>query len=1146
MKFFIGFLLCFICFCGFSQSQNSIYKTKKVAVKDTIIIDSVSINSSSFSIRKKDNSIIDSTYYSVDFAKAILKFKKPIEADTIFINYLKFPDFLTKTYKQLDTNIIVDNNSNNQTLYELRQPNNNRSFVPFDGLTTSGSISRGVTVGNNQNSVLNSELDLQITGKLNNKVSLRASIQDANIPLQESGYSQRLDEFDQVFIELFSERWNVRAGDIDLVNTNSYFANFSKRVQGLNFNLKLGDEDNRTNLFAAGALVRGQFTTSQFIAQEANQGPYKLQGQNGELFVLIVSGSETVYVNGIPVKRGEDQDYIIDYNAGEIIFNSTFPITSEMRITVDYQFSDRNYSRFVAYGGGNYESEKLKIGVSVYSENDAKNQPLQQNLSEEQVDILANAGDDRSQMVAPSEIRDELNENRILYKKELIGGVEAFVFSNDANDELYRVTFSLVGENQGNYILSNINAINNIYEFVGVNQGNFAPVVQLIAPTKLQIAVLNGSYKPSEKTNISFEASGSKNDLNLFSSIDDNNNDGFAGKININQVLIKRDSLWNLAAYIDSDYINADYRNIQGLYNPEFNRDWNLDPNNINGIGLSIGNQWLANSGFKLFHPKKGTLNYQYEHLNFSDGFNGNRHIANANLLLKNWNITSSSSFLNADSNTNTSTFLRSYNRITYAMKKSWAGTKIAIEDNEQRSTITQELTPLSQRFKSYEVFVGFGDSTNIFTEIGYKHRVNDSIRNNELQKVNTSNTFYLDSRFIQNKNTNLSLYANYRTLKNTDETIEYENSINSRLQFNQKLFNQIIQWNTIFETNSGRLPQQDFTYVEVEAGQGTYTWNDYNENGIQELEEFEIAQFQDEGRFIRVLLPNRLFIKTHQNRLSQTLTINPAQWSVSESKSKKLWSKFYNQTSFLIDSKETREGNKSFNLNPFKALKKDIDTEDFISINYNIRNVFFFNRGKQLYTTSYTFLTNKSRNLLSVGLIQNKLRSHQLNFNHKIANNWLINMLSAFDNNESISENFASKNFNFDEARFNPKLSYLFNENSSFDVFYQYASKNNTTGDIEALKQQNYGISFTLGGSQNSAINGEFNYFSNDYTGNPNTPVAYQILEGLQPGKNFTWTLLAQKKLTKFLDLNLSYFGRKSENSRTIHSGSVQLKAYF
>ena len=97
-----------------------------------------------------------------------------------------------------------------------------RTVVPFDGLVSSGSISRGITIGNNQNSVLNSELDLQISGKLNDKVTLRASIQDSNIPLQESGYSQRLDEFDQVFIELFSDKWKIRAGDIDLKNNNSF------------------------------------------------------------------------------------------------------------------------------------------------------------------------------------------------------------------------------------------------------------------------------------------------------------------------------------------------------------------------------------------------------------------------------------------------------------------------------------------------------------------------------------------------------------------------------------------------------------------------------------------------------------------------------------------------------------------------------------------------------------------------------------------------------------------------------------------------------------------------------------------------------------------------------------------------------------
>ncbi|MFB9051753.1 hypothetical protein ACFFVB_01565 [Formosa undariae] len=1134
MKFIIA-LICF-CFslCTYSQELNTNYKTKKVAVTDSIVIDSVSINPSWFTLKTLAGKDIDSSFYTIDFPKALLIFKKPIEADSIRISYLKFPDFLTRTYKQLDESIILSDINNQQKLYKLSQSTNTKKYIPFDGLSTSGSISRGVTVGNNQNSVLNSELDLQITGKLNDKISLRASIQDANIPLQESGYSQRLDEFDQVFIEIFSDTWNIRAGDVDLQNTKTFFANFSKRVQGLSLNATFDHEHSRTDVFAAGAVVRGQFTRSQFTAQEGNQGPYKLKGPNNELFVLIVSGSETVYVNGITLERGETNDYIIDYNAGELIFNATFPVTSEMRITIDFQYSERNYSRIIGYGGGRHKSEKFSIGASVYSENDSKNSPIQQNLSTDQVEILANAGDDASKMISPSATPETYNENRILYKKDIFNSQEIFVFSNNAEDELFSVKFSLVGDNQGHYILSDINAINNIYEYIapqnGVPQGNYAPVTRLVAPTKLQIAVVNGTYKPSKKTDIYFEGAGSKNDLNLFSDLDDANNDGFAGKLKINQNIIDQDKLWKLDAFADFDYIEENFRTIEVLYNTEFNRDWNIEN--------TFGNQKLLVSGLQLQLPEMVFLNYQFEHLSYRNNFNGNRHVASGFLQLDKFQFFTNSSYLDSKSDSNTSTFLRSSNTATYSFGKPWVGAKFAIENNQQKEKITESYLPLSQKFKSYEVFTGIGDSTNIFAEVGFKYRVNDSIKNNELQHVNTSKTYYLDSRLIQNTNTNLSLYVNYRTLENVFEDVE--RSLNSRLIYNQSFFKQMVQWNTIFETNSGTLPQQEFTYVEVEPGQGGYTWIDYNGNGIQELEEFEIAQFQDEGKYIRVLLPNQVYIKTHQNRLSQTLTLNPQQWVNSESSSRSFLSHFYNQTAYLIDRKSKRDGN-TFQINPFKE-----EEDNQLGLQLNIRNVLFFNRGKQLYTTSYTFLRNKARNILTIGFIENNVESHQLNFNHKFAESWLVTLLSSSSNTESISENYVSKNYNIDETQFNPKLTYLLNENTRFDVFYQFTNKENTIGSFETLEQQKYGTSLSVSNVQKSAISAEINYFSNSYAGNANTPVAYQMLEGLQPGKNFTWTVLVQKKITKFLDLNLSYFGRKTETSNSIHTGSVQLKAYF
>ncbi|NRD19137.1 hypothetical protein HNV08_03680 [Winogradskyella eckloniae] len=1146
MKKSLLFLVLLSAFWGFSQEQDPVFRLKKVVVTDTITIDSVSINPSRFKVKTKDNILIDSSLYSVDFVKATMRFKQPTTIDSVQIEYLRYPKFLTKVYKQLDDGVIVDRSSQKQQLYTLQKQPNPSNFIPFDGLSTSGSISRGVTIGNNQNSVLNSELDLQISGKLNDKVSLRASIQDANIPLQESGYSQRLDEFDQVFIELFSDDWNIRAGDIDLVNTKSYFANFSKRVQGLLVNANLSEN---TSVFASGALVRGQFTTTQFTAQEGNQGPYKLRGTNNELYVLVVSGSETVYVNGVPLERGENNDYIIDYNAGEIVFNSTFPITSEMRITVDYQFSERNYSRFTVFGGANYNTETLKLNVSVYSESDAKNQPLQQNLSTEQTQILAAAGDDLDLMTAPSATLTSYSENRILYKKELIGAEEIFVFSNTPEDELYSVQFTLVGANQGNYILSNTNAISNIYEYIaplaGVPQGNYEPITQLIAPERLQIAVINGQYKPSEKTDVYFELAGSKKDENLFSSLDDANNDGYAGKFTLKQKLITSDSLWNLSARVDTDFIEKNFNTIQRLYRAEFNRDWNLDTSENTADNTVFGNQLLFTTGLQLSHAKKGSASYNFEHLNYAENFNGNRHNVLTNLRLGNFKLFSNSSVLTNESTINTSTFLRSFNSLVYGKENKWAGIKFSTEANEQRAIVTDSLTALSQKFKAYEAFIGIGDSTKVFAEVGYIKRFNDSLRSNNIERVNSSDTYYLKSRLIQNKNTTLQLYANYRDLKSQDDSIDDEQSLNSRLTYNQKLFKNLIVLNTNFETNSGTLAQQDFTYVEVEAGQGAYTWIDYNENNIQELDEFEIAQFADQGSYIRVLLPNQVYVQTHQNRFGQTVTINPQSWSVSKDKSKQFWSHFYDQASFIVDSK-TFKNETSFNLNPFEALKNDANTEDFVALNYSLRNVLFFNRGKQHFTTSYTFLDNKSRNLLSIGFQQNKTRSHQVNFTHKFKANWLINALGSLGKDESSSQNFVSRNYEIDNYQFKPKLSYLFSENAQFDVFYQYASKENSIGSLEALTQHNYGLSFTYNKAQKIALTGEFNYFKNAFDGNSNSPVGYQILEGLQPGNNYTWNLLTQKKLTKYLDLNLNYFGRKSETSKTIHTGTVQLKAYF
>ena len=1118
-----------------SAQEISLKETKKVLIKaDTVSIFKTSINPSFFELKTADNQLIDTSFYKVDYKKALLTInkKKYFPKDSLVVSFYKYPDFLTKSYSVFDDAKIVPNGSATSNLYKIEKTMI-KEFVPFDGLNTSGSITRGLTIGNNQNAVVNSALDLQISGKLSNKISLRASIQDSNIPLQQGGYSQKLDEFDQVFIELFADKWSLRAGDLFLENRQSQFLNFNKKVQGLSAIHSFGTPNNLTKVFATAALVRGQYARSTFVGAEGNQGPYKLRGQNDALFVLIVSGSERVFVNGILLKRGENNDYIIDYNAGEIRFTNLFSITSEMRINVEYQFSDRSFTRFVGYAGATHQSKKWNLGGFLYSENDAKNQPLQQNLTVDQVQNLASAGDNNNLMFAPSAFQDVYSDNKILYKKTIVGGAEVFQYSNLSSDILFSVRFSFVGINAGNYVLQNSNAIGKIYRYVapvaGVLQGNFEPIVRLTPPSKIAIATVIGQFNPSEKTNIDFEMGISNKDVNLFSNINDSDNSGFAGKIKAKQRLVTRQ--WKIDYFGTFQFIQKQFQPIERVLAIEFNRDWN--------ITNPTGNQSILTSGLSALLPNRGVINYSIEKVSFSDSFDGVRQLFNTHLKFKHISVDSDNSILNSDGNVSISKFLRSQTISKYKFKKNWIGGSFRFEDNNEVIQTTQQLSKLTQKFSEIGAFVGRGDSTKIYVELGVLHRANDSVQSGILKRVNVSDSYYLKSKLLQNNRTNLSVFANYRILKFNNDLIQDIPSLNSRIVFNTRFFDQLIQANSLYETNAGTIAQQEFTYIEVDAGKGIYTWLDYNRNGIQELQEFEIAQFSDQAKYIRVFLPNQIFVNTHQNKFSQSLVFNPNQWQ-NRGGLKKILTHFYNQSSFLIDRKIFKVGS-NFNLNPFES-----DNQNVLGQNSNFRNSFFYNRGKQRHSVTYNYINNKTVSLLSVGGQKNSISSDQLQYQHLFKKSWLFQVEAQSGVSKSQSDNYTSRNFELKTISVMPKISYLFSRMSSLEIFYDFQDKQNKIGTLEVLKQQKLGLIFLYSNEKQFTINGDFSLIDNQFTGNALTPVAFQMLEGLPNGKSFTWKVLVQKKLTSFLDINLNYQARKSADIRAIQTGSMQLRAFF
>ena len=1116
-------ILFFVGFFANSQNTSSDFRSKKFIVsKDTIRFDSVPINPQNFKVLSNQK-ILYPTEYQILYNEALLVISS-LKYPKITIEYFRFPTFITKTYSPFDKNFIVPNNSNTGQLYSLTTNKKASELKLFDGLKTSGYINRGITSGNNQSTVANSSMDINIEGKLSDKVTIRANIFDTNIPLQENGYSQSITDFDRIFIELSSKNWRVKAGDVSLKNENSYFLAFEKQVSGLEVAASINDN---TNIAASGAIVRGQFSAYKFVGVEGNQGPYKIFGPNNEPNFVIIAGSEKVFVNGSKITKGINDDYLIDYNIGEIRFNTTFPITNDMRIRVEFQFSNRNFTRFVSYEKAEYKTNKIKLSGYFYNENDVKNQPIQVNLTAAQKQILANAGNNTDLMVGESAYPDVYDVNRILYKKVQDGNNDYFEYSTNENDDLFTVTFSNVGNNEGDYTLSETFANGNVFVYVGTNLGNYKPITQLIAPTKLQVAVLNSSYIPSKKTRISAEVAFSNSDQNLFSNIDNNKNKGIATKLAWKQTLL--DKKWKLLSTVNYLFIHRNFNTIQRFQSVEFNRDWNL--NN------PIGNQQQIGIDINLQKSEDNFLNYSFQQLQFSDNFKGGKHLITSNMQFGNTSFYSNSSFLSNNSDIQDNTFLRVKAGVEHHFLKSWFGGFLNIESNNGKIKPSQDAILTNHQFKEYEGYIGIGDSTNVYAKVGFNYRDNDSIRSNAFTEINNRKTYYLDAKIIQTERTNLSLFANYRETENT--FLENQKALNSRIIYNQRFLKNFITLGTRYETSSGNVAQQDFVYVEVEAGQGFYTWNDYNDNGIQEFDEFEIAEFQDQANFLRVPLPNLQFIATQSAKINQSITLNANQWS-NKTGLKKVLSHFYNQF-FLSSRNELERARNSFNLNPFNMSK-----DQQISVNFTIKNSLYFNRGLQNFSATYTYAKAENKQQYSIGSQDTDTNYQQIDFQHKVGKFWLIALQGKLSENKLETENFNNRNYEIDVIAFQPKISYVLNNDNRFAAFYHMKNKENTLAEFEKLKQQKIGIEYFYTGKSTSQFNANFTTFFNDFSGNPNSPVGYQMLEGLQEGTNYTWAFLWNKKLNSFLNVNLNYKGRKSLNSKTIHTGTINLKAVF
>ena len=203
------------------------------------------------------------------------------------------PSFLTKKYFHKDSLSLFQRKAIIADPF-LMTTQSASTLALDNGLSKSGSIARAISVGNAQDLGVLSSFNLQLAGKLNNEIDLLAVISDDNIPVQPEGNTQQLQEFDRVFIQVNNTNSKLIAGDFELKSRESYFLNYLKKGKGV----LLSTQQNNYDITIGSAIAKGKYFKYEFLGTEGSQGPYKIKGPNNESYLIVMAGTERVYIDG--------------------------------------------------------------------------------------------------------------------------------------------------------------------------------------------------------------------------------------------------------------------------------------------------------------------------------------------------------------------------------------------------------------------------------------------------------------------------------------------------------------------------------------------------------------------------------------------------------------------------------------------------------------------------------------------------------------------------------------------------------------------------------------------------------------------------------------------------------------------------------
>lgn len=1135
----------FFSYCGLAQSTLRCIQvdagTENLKLLDSLVIDPHSIvidNHLSFRYDSKEETIRfeNRTSSEIQVCYRVV----PIPKKAVFGHKSKDLYDSTASFKSRPTI--------NNYLYEKDE------LFATPEIYKTGSLTRGVTFGNSQNLNVNSVFNFQMEGKLSDNLNIRADITDQSVPFQPEGNTLQLREFDNIIFEIYNERLSFKAGDVVLTNGNSNFMRYYKNVQGGQFEIEYNiNEKIKAKSGVAVAAAKGQFADVTVKAIEGLQGPYQLPGPDGQRFSVVLANTESVYVDGKLLTRGYNHDYVIDYNLGEITFNPTIQITQFTRIRVTYEYSDQNYSRSIINA-----RQEIIIGNSTfhfgfYREKDNKAKPLAFLLSDSDKLQMSLAGEDQIPVPIASDREVNYSQETVLYEKrdtvDLDGNMqEIFVYSQDSTRQLYSVSFSNVGTGNGDYQLV-INDVNGrVYEWIspsgGQGQGTYVPLRFVTAPNSRQLMVAGVETKVSEHVKVFGELAISDQDLNLYSPIGNEDNRDLAYKVGIRAEKIPLEIMpkSELTASLDFEHDGANFRPIDRYRPIEYDRNWSFNPQT--DTFRTADN--IFNSSILVQRDLQNLISGRFSFRKRENAIDGFQHELDAKKKLGDVQLSGGHFYLKNENLNEKSKWQRWYSEVFLDRFFAVPGYKIEEDKNEVRLAANDSLYRTAMNFSAHQFYLRNKDSLKVNFRLDYILRDDRNVLGGELLPYTRSKTSSANLSTYLDQANRVDLTFTYREVDYQEafSAIDDESSILGRINWQGALLDQHIRTDMSYATSSSREILREFIYVQVADGDGTHAWRDLNEDGVQDLTEFFEAINFDEKQYIRVFVPTSDFINAFNTVF--VLNINsqmPKKWQNTGGLTEVL-SKVSNRTSININKKNTNDSFSS-RFNPFEL---DIADDELIFVRDALRTVFFFNRTGKGFGGDIGYLLNHSKQLISRGIESRFNKEYSVNIRFHLSDE--ITFVSGFKRaeKENASQFQENRNYLIKVQEMLPGLVWQPANNVRFSSTYRLSNKNNilAADDSEQSTIHELAIESRWSNGIKNALNATFRVSDISFEGDLNTAAAYELLEALQPGTNYSWQLNYNQKLISGLQINLGYEGRKSTDRPVIHMGRMQVTALF